>query len=318
MQLKVGSMFAGIGGIEKAFQINGSKIIWANEIDKSASKTYEANFKHALFLEDVKNIDVLNLKKIDVLTAGFPCQSFSVAGHRKGLTDERGQLFYETIRFARELKPKYILLENVKNLYSHNNGKTFKIILKELKNLNYYTKYEILNTATHANIPQNRERLYIVAFQNYEEYKNFEFPKKIKLTKNIHNILEDTVEEKYFYEKYKNIYNNLVECMDDKMTFYQWRRQYVRKNKNGLCPTLTANMGTGGHNVPLVIDKNNNRIRKLTPRECARLQGYSDNYILPKELSDNALYKQLGNSVTIPLVNRVVKNLKKAIKKDGN
>lgn len=221
MKLRLGSMFAGIGGIDKGFELNNVDLVWANEVDINASKTYERNFKHALFIDDVRNLDASKLEKVDILTAGFPCQSFSIAGHRRGLDDERGKLFFETIRFAKELKPKYILLENVKNLCSHNNGKTFTIMIKKLEEIGYFVKYKILNTATHANIPQNRERLYIIAFKDFSVFNRFNFPEEIMLTKSIDDILEDIVPEKFFYEKYPKIYTYLQKTMNNKKTFYQ-------------------------------------------------------------------------------------------------
>lgn len=170
-----------------------------------------------------------------------------------------------------------------------------------------------MNSTVHANIPQNLERLYIVAFKDEKQYHNFKFPEPIILTKTINDILEEEVDEKYFYEKYEKIYQILKNDIINNETFYQLRRKYVRENKNNLCPTLIADMGMGGHNVPLVLDKVNNRIRKLTPIECARLQGFPDDYLFPKELSDSAIYKQIGNSVTVPLVSRVVENIKRVI-----
>jgi DNA (cytosine-5)-methyltransferase 1 len=192
-----------------------------------------------------------------------------------------------------------IFLENVKNLQNHDEGKTFKTILKELESRNYHITYKVLNSSEYANIPQNRERIYIVGFQDKQVYNNFKFPEPVKLTKTIKHLLDDMVDEKFYYTRSK-YYTQLKKEMKNSDTIYQWRRTYVRENKSKLCPTLTANMGTGGHNVPLVIDKKD--IRKLTPRECARFQGYDDSFVLSDELSNSALYKQIGNSVTVPVI----------------
>ena len=308
--LKVGGLFAGIGGIELGFKKAGFKISWANEIDKNAAITYRINHKHKLFEKDLKELQTNEVEKIDILTGGFPCQAFSIAGYRKGFKDDRGNVFFEILRFIDDLEPKVLFLENVKNLKNHDNGKTFKTIINELESRGYYLNHKILNSAKYANIPQNRERIYIVGFKNKDVYDNFNFPKPKNLTKTIKNLLDDEVDEKFYYTNSK-YYTQLKQEMKNKDTIYQWRRKYVRENKSKLCPTLTANMGTGGHNVPLVIDKKD--IRKLTPRECARFQGYDDSFILSSTLAASHLYKQIGNSVTVPVIEAIAKEIKKAL-----
>ncbi len=309
-KLKVGGLFAGIGGIELGFKKAGFEISWANEIDQKACITYRLNHPHQLFEKDIKDLKTNEVEKIDILTGGFPCQAFSVAGYRKGFEDERGNIFFEILRFIDDLNPKILFLENVKNLQNHDNGKTFKRIVYELESRGYFLKYKVLNSAQYANIPQNRERIYIVGFIDKKTYENFQFPKPKKLLKTIKDLLENEVDDKFYYTKSK-YYKQLKKEMKNRDTVYQWRRKYVRENKSKLCPTLTANMGTGGHNVPLVIDKKD--IRKLTPRECARFQGYDDNFILSESLASSHLYKQIGNSVTIPVVEAIAKEIKKAL-----
>lgn len=308
--LKVGGLFAGIGGIELGFKKAGFDISWANELDKNAAITYRKNHTHKLYEKDIAKLSVDEVEKIDILTGGFPCQAFSVAGYQKGFNDERGNIFFEILRFIDGLKPQIIFLENVKNLQKHDKGKTFEIITEELIKRKYFIKYKVLNSADYANIPQNRERIYIVGFLDKNTYKKFEFPKQKKLTKKISNFIENKVNEEFYYTK-SRYYEKLKQEMTNKDTLYQWRRVYVRENKNNLCPTLTANMGTGGHNVPLLIDSKD--IRKLTPRECARFQGYDDSFILPNELANSHLYKQIGNSVTVPVIEAIAKNIKKAL-----
>jgi DNA (cytosine-5)-methyltransferase 1 len=149
-----------------------------------------------------------------------------------------------------------------------------------------------------------------VAFNDKDTADRFEFPKPKKLSKKVTDFFEDEVDEKFYYNK-SRYYKQLKEEMKNDDTIYQWRRVYVRENKSKLCPTLTANMGTGGHNVPLIIDKKD--IRKLTPRECARFQGYSDNFKFPEKMSNSSLYKQIGNSVTVPVIEAIAKEIKKAI-----
>jgi len=308
--LKVGGLFAGIGGIELGFKKAGFEISWANEIDKNACITYRLNHKHKLFQKDLHTLKTNEVEKIDILTGGFPCQAFSIAGHRKGFNDDRGNVFFEILRFIDDIEPKILFLENVKNLIGHDNGNTFKIIKNELEKRGYYLKYKVLNSCEYSNIPQNRERIYIVGFKNKDVYDNFEFPKPIKLTKKINDLIDDESEEKYYYKK-SILYKQLKDEITNPNTVYQWRRKYVRENKSQLCPTLTANMGTGGHNVPLIIDKKD--IRKLTPRECARFQGYPDNFILSSTLASSHLYKQVGNSVTVPVIQNIAMQIKKAL-----
>ena len=247
------------------------------------------------------------------------CTSFSVAGYRKGFEDDRtGDLFFEMERIFKVRKPRVIFLENVKNLVGHDNGKTFRTIIERLEEAGYKDKirYQVLNACEYGNIPQNRERIYIVAFREKEDYDRFQMPYPIPLEKNIFKIFnyDSKVDEKYYYTpgKYKgNIYELLEESMDDDSTVYQWRRKYVRKNQNNLVPTLTANMGEGGHNVPLI--KTQYGIRKLTPIECFYAQGYPRDYQLPTDMSDAKLYKQAGNSVVVPVINRIAENIMKAL-----
>lgn len=311
MTLKVAELFAGIGGIGLGFKQAGFDVIWANELDKNACETYKANFAHTIINDDMKNLSAEQMPDIDVLTGGFPCQAFSIAGYQKGFEDDRGNIFFDIMRYIRVKKPRVVFLENVKNLSSHDKGKTFKIIQDALQAEGYFVKSSVLNTSKVSNIPQNRERIYILAFKNNKDYKKFKFPDEIASNKiNIKEMLELNVDESYYYDKSKYI-DELRKEITDPDSIYQWRRVYVRKNKSGLCPTLTANMGTGGHNVPLIYDKG--RIRKLTPRECIRFQGFPDSFILPDYLPKSALYKQIGNSVSVPVIELIAKNLKKAI-----
>jgi len=307
---KVGGLFGGIGGIELGFKKAGFEISWANEIDKNASITYRMNHEHKLFERDLKLLSTQEVEKIDILTAGFPCQAFSVAGYRKGFDDDRGNMFFEILRFIDDLSPKIIFLENVKNLQTHDNGNTFKVIISQLEGKGYKLKYKVLNSAEYGNTPQNRERIYIVGFLDKKYYEKFEFPKPKKLIKTVTDLIEQETEEKFYYTNSK-YYEQLKREMINKDSVYQWRRVYVRENKSKLCPTLTANMGTGGHNVPLVMDKKD--IRKLTPRECARFQGYEDSFILPN-IALSHLYKQIGNSVTVSVIESIAKNIYKALK----
>ncbi|MEA1987445.1 MAG: DNA cytosine methyltransferase [Candidatus Marinimicrobia bacterium] len=318
--MKFIDLFAGIGGIKIAFENAGFKCVFSNDFDKHAKITFDLNFSEIFELDkrmvpgDIQKIPTDKIPEFDILCGGFPCQPFSVAGYRQGFQDEngRGNLFFDIIRILKDKKPKGFLLENVKNLKTHDKGNTIKIIYQELEKLGYKVTDDILNAMEYGNLPQNRERIYIVGFLDEKAFNNFKFPEKITLTKTIHDCLENKeVDNKYYYND-KPLYEKLKDDITKKDTVYQWRRKYVRENKNGVCPTLTANMGMGGHNVPLVL--NGKGIRKLTPRECANFQGFPENYKLP-DIAISHLYKQFGNSVSIPVITRIAKNMNLALTK---
>jgi DNA (cytosine-5)-methyltransferase 1 len=315
---KVASLFAGIGGIDLAFQGVGFDIIWANEIDKYACQTYRVNFpSHRLVEGDIKQIKTEDVPNFDILIAGFPCQAFSVAGEQKGFNDERGKLFFEIIRFLKDKKPLAFLLENVRNLVNHNKGETLKKVLELLKSCGYSVKCDVLSADTHGNIPQNRERIFIVGFLKKEQCESFSFPLEVSLKTQIKDLVDFKEMQKanYYYSANNHgYYEKLNQEINKENTVYQWRRVYVRENKSGVCPTLTANLGTGGHNVPLVFTKWG--IRKLTPRECFNLQGFPLTFKLPN-LANCHLYKQAGNSVVVPLIKRVAENILVSLKELG-
>lgn len=305
-------LFAGIGGVRIGFERAGFETAFANDFDPFCKPTYDLNFKDVpLTVEDIAKVKSTDLPSHDILLGGFPCQPFSIAGYRRGFLDTgRGDLFFEIVRILRDKKPQAVFLENVKNLKSHDKGKTFNIISDALADLGYHVKVKVLNSMEYGNVPQNRERVYIVGFKSKAAHDAFEFPETVKLAKSVADVLEKDVDEKYYY-KDSAIYPQLKKVIKSPNTVYQWRRIYVRENKSGVCPTLTANMGMGGHNVPLIKDSKG--IRKLTPRECARLQGFPDSYKLPKDLPDTKLYKQFGNSVTVTVIERVAKQIMKAL-----
>lgn len=315
--MKFIDLFAGIGGIKIAFENAGFNCVFSNDFDNNCKITFDLNFSELfeidkqMILGDISQISTSKIPDFDILTGGFPCQPFSVAGYRQGFKDEkgRGNVFFDIIRILKDKKPTAFLLENVKNLKSHDKGNTIKVIYQELEELGYKVTDKVLNAMQYGDVPQNRERIYIIGFLEENAFKKFEFPKKITLTKTIHDCLEAEVDKKYFYND-KPLFEKIKKDITKKNTVYQWRRQYVRENKSGVCPTLTANMGMGGHNVPIILTDQG--IRKLTPRECANFQGFPKNYKLPK-IADSTLYKQFGNSVVIPVVQRIAKNMKKAL-----
>ena len=297
-------LFAGIGGIRLAFQKAGGKCVMSSEIDEKTRITYQVNFNEYP-RGDIKEIKSHSIPDFDILLAGFPCQPFSFAGYKKGLKDERGTLFFEISRILKDKKPKSFLLENVKGLTSLNEGKILSDMIRVLEDMGYHVSYKVLNTKDYGNTPQTRERIYIVGFLGKV---NFKFPNPIKLKKSIKDVLlKDKQGLDFYYDRF-SIYKNLKKEIVKTDTIYQWRRKYVRENKSGVCPTLTANMGTGGHNVPLIKDRYG--IRKLTPRECARFQGFPDSFKLPN-IANSHLYKQIGNSVSVPVLQRIAKEMQK-------
>ena len=307
--MKVVGLFSGVGGIEKGFENAGFNTVWSNEINENATKTFKLNHNSDIIVGDISEIKSKDIPKSDVIVAGFPCQAFSIAGYRKGFEDERGNTFFQLARVIRDKKPRAIFIENVKNLVSHDNGKTYQTIQETLNEYGYMLKPMVLNATEYGNVPQNRERIYIVGFRYKTHYEKFNDLSPIPLTSEISDIIDydEKVDEKYYYTKEKYaIYNDMVDEITKRDTLYQWRRVYVRENKSNVCPTLTANMGTGGHNVPLVLTKHG--IRKLSPAECFKFQGYDD-IILPEELAQCHLYKQAGNSVVVPVVERIAKNM---------
>ena len=304
--LKAIDLFAGIGGIRTGFSnIFGSNIdfVFSSEIDKNAQKTYYLNYNEVPH-GDITSIEAEDIPEHDIILAGFPCQAFSVAGYRKGFNDTRGTLFFDVVRIAKYHKPKMIFLENVKGFVNHDKGKTFEIVKRTLEEMGYTIFNKVLNTKDF-NVPQNRERIYIVAF--LDNIKAFDFPEKIASTQTIHDYLDTQVDEKFYYNG-KPLYEKIKNDIKSRDTIYQWRRHYVRENKNNICPTLTANMGTGGHNVPII--KDNKGIRKLTPYECIKFQGFDKSFKFPKELALSHQYKQAGNSVTVKVIEEIAKKIK--------
>lgn len=320
-KLTCASFFTGVGGIDFAFEKTGFfKTIYANEFDRYPVSTYELNFDTKVDCRSICDVLPDDVPDFDVCLAGFPCQAFSIAGKRQGFNDTkgRGTLFFEVARIIAQKRPKIVFFENVKNLVSHDNGCTLATILDMLSSLGYYVTYKVLNAMLYGNIPQNRERVYIVGFRDKTVYDKFCFPDTIPLTTKLSDIInfDIKVENKYYYTKGKyngpdgDIYDIFIRCMTDKNTVYQWRRSYVRANKSGVVPTLTATMGMGGHNVPIVLTDYG--IRKLTPRECFNAQGFPVDFKLPA-ISDSRLYKQAGNSVCISVIERIAENIAKSL-----
>lgn len=308
-------LFAGTGAFSTAFKKFNIDCRFSNDFCKNSKKIFDLNHDIELTygnLNDIKNEDI---PKHNILCGGFPCQPFSIAGKQEGFEDERSNVFWKILSIIKYHSPEIVILENVKNLKSHDKGNTFKIIYDKIIELGYYIKYEILNTSKITDIPHNRERIYIVCFKDKQKYDKFEFKFTETKNKQISELLSDmsVIPEKHYYTDRFKVYDSIKEGVIkniDENVLYQYRRYYVRENKNNVCPTLTANMGGGGHNVPLL--KDNKGIRRLTPRECFNLQGFSSEYKLP-EICDSALYKLAGNAVSVPVVELIAERISKLI-----
>lgn len=316
--MKFIDLFAGTGAFSYVLQKHKFKCVFSNDMEKSSETIYKLNFpKCNYILNDLNKIDVNTIPSHDILCGGFPCQPFSIAGKQKGFDDERANVFWKIMSIVDKHNPQILILENVKNLLTHDNKKTFETITNEIKKRGYYIKYSILDTSKITTIPQHRERIYIICFKNKDSYNKFNFNFNFKNTNNlkINTFLEKNVNDKYYYTQKLKVYNlvknEVTKNVNEHNVIYQYRRVYVRENKSNCCPTLTANMGSGGHNVPLI--KDNNGIRKLTPRECFNLQGFPQDYKLPQNLSDSKLYKLAGNAVSVPVVDLIITNIKKTL-----
>ena len=311
-KIKFIDLFCGTGGFSIGLEQNPKfECIWANDFIKQSQEIYTLNNNTPFKLADINDVDPKNIPHHDLLCAGFPCQPFSIAGKQGGFKDSRSNVFWKIMEIADHHKTPILILENVKNLKSHDSGKTYKIIIKTLTDNGYYVTDNILDTSKITEIPQYRERIYMVCFREKNRYDKFnlDFPEIKSLT--VSDLLEDNIPDKYYYTDRLKIYDNIKNEITNPESVYQYRRHYVRENKSKICPTLTCNMGSGGHNVPIII--RDNQIRKLTPRECFNLQGFSKNYKLPNNMSDSSLYKLAGNAISIPVVKLISDKLAKIL-----
>lgn len=323
-------LFAGIGGIRMGFERafgDDMETVYVSEWDENAQKTYKENFHDNYEIAgDITKIDERDIPAFDICLAGFPCQAFSMAGQRKGFTDDykgicRGTLFLDVARICEFHKPKIIFCENVKGLAIHDRGRTFKIIRETFENLGYRVFSEILNSKNYG-VPQNRERIYIVAFRNDIAPKEFAFPCATDNTKRIRDIIEEEpVPARYYLS---DVY---VKTLKQHKARHEAKGNgfgYEIRSWDGIAGAIVC--GGMGRERNLIIDPrqtnliptthikgeiNREGIRKMTPREWARLQGFPDDYKLP--LADVHLYKQLGNSVTVNVIEAIAKEIKKTL-----
>ncbi|RAO95113.1 DNA (cytosine-5-)-methyltransferase [Mycoplasma wenyonii] len=306
---KIIDLFAGIGGTRLGFHLTGKfQTVFGSEIDKFAKQTYLANFGEELD-GDIQLISSSNIPNHDVLVAGFPCQAFSKAGKKQGFKDQRGSIFFEIVRILKDKTPKSFLLENVKNLKTHNNGDTLHTILQSLENLNYHVYVFVLN-AIDFGVPQKRERIYIVGFHKslVKNYLDFQQPKPIVSGIKVGNILEKEFNSKYTisdqlwegHQRRKK--KNTLEGKGFGFSLFDENSQYTN--------TISARYYKDGSEI--LIKQEGKNPRKLTPREAARLQGFPEEFLIP--VSDTQAYKQFGNSVAVPVIYSIAKEILKILK----
>ena len=310
--MKVCSLFSGIGGIDLGFKQAGFDIVWANEFDHDAATTYRVNFGDKYLVEkDIRQVNPHDIPDFDVLVAGFPCQPFSIVGKQKGFDDPRGNLFFEIGRVIDIKRPPIVFLENVENLIEHDDGKTFLVIYNTLAQFGYAVKYKVLDSLEYGNVPQHRNRIFIVAFLDYDQCARFNYPEPIERTVQLNDILDRTVkhDDIYYYNASSFYYEEMLKTVTDKRALYKINDHGVSPKKNFICPTLTANMGTYPDRVPII--KDDYGIRKITPLECLALQGFPKDFIF-KGISLNSAYKQCGNSVVVPVIRRIAEKIKES------
>lgn len=331
--LKAGALFSGIGGFCLGFEQAGIKTAWAVENNPMAVMTYAHNItgvrivEHAGEPASVKDVTVKkdDLEPVDILHAGFPCQSFSQAGERKGFDDPRGQLFYEVIRIVEEFKdrkPSVIVLENSPHIRHGDGGSWFIELTKEIKKAGYWfrdTNCAELDPYVLTPLPQKRNRLFMVAL-SIDHFKNgkVNFPnQKNESEKKLTDYIDfsSSLDDDSYYLPEENRYHKMISNeVEDKACIYQLRKFLVRVKEPGVCPTLTANMGLGGHNVPFIHDAKG--LRKLTEFECLRLQGFPASYTFPEEVQRAKRYIQVGNSIAVPVAALLAKAVKEKIEKE--
>ena len=303
-------LFAGTGAFSYAFEATGRvETVFANDIAETSKAIYDLNHKTKLVCKDLNDLDVTDVPAHEILTAGFPCQPFSIAGLQKGFQDARSNIFLKIVELIKHHQPRVVLLENVKNLQSHDEGRTFKVIMEKLTGLGYHIKSAVLDTSLISGVPQHRERIYIACFRDKADHDRFSMDFSRVSPRPLTAFLEATVGSDYYYDSRFKVWPIIEAGVTKEIgtnTVYQLRRQYIRENKSGVCPTLTANMGCGGHNVPIIKDSKG--IRKLTPRECFNLQGFPSGYKLPS-LSNSHLYKLAGNAVSVPVIQLLARRI---------
>jgi DNA (cytosine-5)-methyltransferase 1 len=309
-------LFAGIGGFHYALKSFGAECVLASEIDKKAAKQYYTN--HGLLPEgDITELQAENIPKYDILCAGFPCQAFSISGKQGGFGDPRGSLFFELIRIIQDTKPKILFLENVKNINRHNGGETIKTIQKELENIGYTIFIETLNTSNFG-LPQNRERTYFIAFNN-SDFPNpqFTFP-KMNLSSSLKKILEGNPKNAKYIEREDITYSDKIIDESKETSNRPLQIGKISKGRQGeriyhiSGHAITLSAAGGGIGAKTGIYLVNDKLRKLTGRECARIQGFPESYVLPK--TELEAHKQFGNSVSVDVIQYILTEIGNTVK----
>ena len=306
-EFKFIDLFAGIGGIRLAFEKQGGECVFSSEWDKFSQITYKENFGE-IPSGDITAIHERDIPNHDILLAGFPCQPFSHAGLKRGFDDIRGTLFFDIARILKEKRPKMVLLENVKGFASHDKGNTFRVVCEVLESLGYEVNSQVLN-ARDFGVPQNRERIYIVGIDRKRTLKTpFVFPKPPKLKVELGDILEKRVDSKY------TISDKLWKGHQRRLKEHRARGNgfgySLFNSKSPYTSTISARYYKDGSEI--LIEQSGKNPRKVTPREAARLQGFPDNFIIP--VSDAQAYRQFGNSVAVPVVRAIAKQMTKLLK----
>lgn len=305
---KVISLFSGAGGLDLGFHKAGFEIVWANDFDKYAVQTYKENFNNNIIHGDINDVDFCSLPKAEIIIGGFPCQPFSMMGSELGFEDTRGTLFFTIIKLIKSLikrgdEPEVIVLENVRRLLTHDSGNTFKVIKKIIeKDLGYKMFYKTLNSSDYG-IPQTRNRIFMVCFKNSNV--NFEFPKIEKLTIKMQDLLEKNVDDKYFLSE------KLIKTILSNGTGnYSAKSEIDLEIARPLCSTMHKMHRACQDNY--VTDRG--KIRRLTPRETARLQGFPNDFKIP--VSDTQAYRQFGNAVTVSVAEKVAIKILEALENE--
>lgn len=342
MKFKTIDLFAGIGGIRFGFERAGEvQNVFSCEIDKYARESYKSIFGEYPDVDDINKVDIESIPDFNILLAGFPCQPFSIAGNRKGFDDNRGNLFFKIIEIAKIKYPEVIFLENVKGITNHDKGNTLKTIFILLQQAGYFPFAKILNSKFFG-VPQNRERIFIIATRKDLGFY-FDIPETNGQTAKLTDILEENVDEKYYIKnhkwlkylqrektkKYSKVNPEIALTLTARQ-YASWNGNFIQRighmnkgsqgqriyNPEGLSVCLGANGGGQGAKTGLYeVDE---KIRRLTPRECGRLQGYPEEILDKLKLPDNHLYKQFGNGVTVTVVETIAKVLIEKLEKVMN
>lgn len=301
--MKVASLFCGCGGLDYGFHKAGYEIVWANDFDKYAVETYNRNFPNKAICADINQVDLDSIPKHDVLIGGFPCQPFSMMGKENGFNDRRGTLFFKVVEIIENQKnrgqqPRIVVLENVRNLMTHDKGRTFKVIRETLEGLGYHVFSAQLNSADYG-VPQTRNRVFLVCLMDDIDYK---FPKGVKLKYTLQDLLEQDVPDKYFLS------DRILKTILSNGTGGYYAKSEIDLT---IARPLTATMAKMHRACQDNYVTQEKGVRRLTPRECARLQGFPDSFKI--EVSDAQAYKQFGNAVTVNVSYAIAKSILKQV-----